>query len=125
LATITDTVTRVVGRGRTASDTRANLTDAATRISHVHLTATDAEFELDDVATIPTQPFIYAPAPPGWQPWNVPGSYQVLSWDSEVYMGGGLGDPPPVNSAILCAQVSGGAATLKVWILASQVTPLG
>jgi len=127
VATVTDSVTRAVRQPRVAGDTLATITDTATRGPQAFArTAADSLFALSDVAVGPPGTvFTYAPAPPGWQPWDVPSGYQVIRWDSEVYQGGGLGLPPPVNTAIVCAQVDMGAFTLKVWILASEVTPSG
>jgi len=68
---------------------------------------------------------VWLPAPPNWQPWNVSATWQVLTWDNEVYQGNGLGIPPPLNTQVQVANVVVPNGALKVWIPSSQVLPLG
>jgi hypothetical protein len=67
----------------------------------------------------------YLQAPQGFQPWNIASSYQVVSWDNETMPSPGFTNPPPANTAVLAATVNMTSYTLKVWMPASQVQPLG
>lgn len=60
------------------------------------------------VATIST----WLPAPAGMY---IPSIWSVLSWDTEFYIGGGLGEPPPAGSEVLVANVQMNGTALKVW----------
>jgi hypothetical protein len=68
---------------------------------------------------------VWLAPPPGWQPWNIPGTWQVADWDTEVYAGGGIGITPPPNTQVLSANVAMPGFTLKVWIPTIKVRALG
>ena len=68
---------------------------------------------------------MYLQAPQGWQPWNIPEAYQVVSWGTETTYSLGYTNPPPANTAIQFAVVNMGTYTLKVWIPLASVQPLG